>query len=119
VNYRPDGTIRAWWTRSISGAETIAGPTATPTVTYSAGTPIVIKVATTGTSPTRLRAKIWVQGTPEPAAWLIDFTDSVENPPTLQTSGHVGVYGQLSSSTTNGPVVVRFDDFTATEGAPE
>jgi hypothetical protein len=66
----------------------------------------------------RLRATIWAQGAREPAGWLIDTVDT-DNPPALQTSGHVAVLGRLSSATTKGPVVFRFDDSTATEGAPE
>jgi hypothetical protein len=69
-----------------------------------------VRLQVTGTGPTSLRAKVWVAGTTEPAAWAVSATDATAG---LQAAGSVGVGDYLSGSATNAPVVVRFDDFQA------
>jgi hypothetical protein len=40
-----------------------------------------------GANPTTIRARVWLDGTPEPSTWLLDTTDST---PAEQTPGMVG-----------------------------
>ncbi len=117
LQYLATGQVKVWWTRSVGGAETtISSFNTAPGVTYAPGTVLVLKSAVTGTSPTRLQSKVWVDGQPEPTAWIHDVTDSTAS---LQVAGHVGVWQQLTSSTTNGPVRVRFDDLVVTGGTAQ
>ena len=66
------------------------------------------KLVVTGTSPTAIRAKVWVDGT-EPDAWLWDVTDSTA---ALQVDGHTGLALSLAPDATNVPLTATFDDFT-------
>ena len=117
LQYLSTGQVRVWWTKSVGGVETtISTFNTAPGVTYAPGTVLVLKAAATGTNPTRLQSKVWVQGQPEPAAWIHNFTDTTAS---LQLAGHVGVWQQLSSSVTNGPVRVRFDDLLVTRAAAQ
>ncbi len=80
-------------------------------ITYAPGDQLNLRFEVSGTSPTTLKAKLWRAGTTEPAAWQLSVTDSTA---ALQAPGTVGVESYISSSATNAPVVVRFDDFTVT-----
>jgi len=63
-----------------------------------------------GTGTTSLATKVWLQGTTEPTPWLLTTSDTTA---ALQAAGAVGLGNYLSSSSTNAPVTVSFDDFTA------
>ena len=65
-----------------------------------------------GTSPTTLRAKVWPVGSTEPAGWQYTATDSTAG---LQAAGALRLTTYLSSSATNGPVAVRWDNLLATK----
>jgi hypothetical protein len=69
-----------------------------------------LRMQVSGTSPTTLRGKVWRAGQAEPAAWLLTATDST---PVLQAAGAVGLLGYLAATSTNAPLVARFDDFWA------
>ena len=79
-----------------------------------AGAPVRVRVQVIGSSPTTVRAKVWSAAGAEPAAWAASVTDATAG---LQTSGSVGFNTYLSSSSTNAPLAVRFDDLTVTPGA--
>jgi hypothetical protein len=82
-----------------------------PGLTHTAGSEWWYRVQTYGTTPTRIRSKVWLVGTSEPSTWYIDRTDSEV---TLQASGAVGLKTSLSGTCTSAPLTVSFDDFTAT-----
>jgi PKD repeat protein len=97
-------------------AATLLANTTVAGLTYAPGDQLNLRFQVSGTSPTTLRAKLWRVGSAEPGAWQLTVTDSTA---ALQAAGAVGVESYISSSATNAPVVVRFDDFTATTlGAP-
>ncbi|GIG28925.1 PKD domain-containing protein [Cellulomonas marina] len=112
LNVSSGGTVTAFLVRSVSGVETAVSSTATVPGTLAAGQKLWATMAVTGTSPTTLQARIWLDGQTQPTGWTLTATD---NQATLQTSGHIGFYAQLSSSTTNGPVVVALDDVRVTD----
>ncbi|WP_255513602.1 PKD domain-containing protein [Homoserinibacter sp. GY 40078] len=88
---------------------TIAG------LSYSPGDKLTVRLEASGTSPTTLKAKLWKTGTTEPG-WQLTVTDSTA---ALQTAGAVGLESYISGSATNAPVVINYDDYTAsTLGAP-
>jgi len=108
-------SLRAWLRNGATvQAHLLQGTTAlqslNTTLTYTAGTPLQLRLQTFGTSPTTIRAKIWPTGQPEPALWQLTATDTT---PALQTPGAVGLRTYLSASATNGPAALTFDNFTS------
>ncbi|MFT2692119.1 PKD domain-containing protein [Clavibacter zhangzhiyongii] len=77
-----------------------------PGTTYKAGQQLRVRVLTTGTSPTTVKAKVWVAGQAEPAAWQTSITSSTA---ALQAAGSVAIQTYLSGSAT-APVTTRIDD---------
>ena len=75
---------------AISGATTTTlSQVNVPGLTYTAAPQqLLLRLQVTGTSPTTVRAKVWLAGTAEPAAWLLTSTDSTAG---LQAPGGVGV----------------------------
>jgi hypothetical protein len=88
----------------------LAAAVTVPGVTYSAGLSLSVRLQVTGTSPTTVRARVWVTGQTEPSTWQRTATDSTA---ALQASGTVGTIGYLSGTATNPPVAVNITSFTA------
>ena len=82
-----------------------------PGITVTAGTPIRVRVQVVGNNPTTLRARAWPAGTTEPTTWQATATDTTA---ALQNPGNPRLSTYLSSSATNGPVTVAYDDLIAT-----
>jgi PKD repeat protein len=82
-----------------------------PGLTVAAGQQLQVRVQAEGTGPTTVRARAWRAGTAEPSTWTLSSTDATAG---MQVPGTVGLTSYLSSSTTNGPVTVRYDDVRAT-----
>ncbi len=72
-----------------------------------------MRVQVEGTAPTTLRARAWKVGSAEPTTWRSRRTDTTAD---LQAAGGIGLSSYLSSSTTTGPVAVRWDDLRTTGG---
>ncbi|CCE74741.1 conserved hypothetical protein [Clavibacter nebraskensis NCPPB 2581] len=89
-----------------SEGSTTLGSYILPGTTYQAGQQLRVRVLTTGTSPTTVKAKVWVAGQAEPAAWQTSVTSSTA---ALQAAGSVGIQTYLSGSAT-APVTTRIDD---------
>ena len=79
-------------------------------ITYTAGQKLDIRVLITGTSPTTVQTKVWLDGTTEPAAWQRTATDSTA---ALQAGGGLAVTGYLSGGVVNTPVTMSVDDLSA------
>ena len=79
-------------------------------LTIGAGDTLVVRVEAVGTSPTALRAKVWLKGTAEPTAWLVTASDATA---ALQTGGYVGLSTNIAGTATNIPFVTVFDNFVA------
>ncbi|MBO1031371.1 PKD domain-containing protein, partial [Tessaracoccus sp. SD287] len=73
-----------------------------PNYTYQAGDVLNLWLEVTGTSPTTVKAKVWVDGTPEPTSPNLTGTDSNA---AMQTAGGVGVKVTSSSSTAGNRVI--------------
>ncbi|WP_317229089.1 PKD domain-containing protein [Clavibacter sp. MX14-G9D] len=95
--------------RNSGTATTIANEVRIPG-TIAAGTAVSVRTQVVGTSPTTIRAKVWVAGTPEPQAWTVQTTDSSAG---LQAAGGLGVLSYVSGSATNAPQTVTVRDLTA------
>jgi len=109
VRTMSDGRVTVRLDRGTSA--TIAAEVVVPGVRLSPGQELRVRVQTVGTAPTTVRAKVWPAGAAEPAAWLVQTTDST---PGLQAPGTVGLYSYLSSSATNGPITTSIDDLVVT-----
>lgn len=73
-------------------------------LTHTANTAYRIRFQVIGTT---LQAKLWLASTAEPGAWTVTTTDS------NLASGFYGTYNRLSSTVTNAPVTVTWDNFVA------
>jgi PKD repeat protein len=106
VKILPTGVVSLALTRSetvIGTAINVAG------LTYTAGTKLQVRVQAVGSSPTTLRARVWVAGTTEPTNWMVSTTDTTAG---YQVAGAVGLTSYVSSSAT-APLVLHYDDFKA------
>lgn len=93
----------------MHGGSTVLQSVATG-FTVVAGQKVQLRVQTSGSGTTMIRAKAWITGSPEPSAWTASATDTT---PALQGSGYVGMESYLSASSTVAPVTVSFSNFTA------
>jgi PKD repeat protein len=94
--------------RVVGGTETTVRTAVTvPGVKLTAGSDLQIRMQTQGSGTTTLRARAWLAGTPEPTTWLATATDTTA---ALQTTGGLYLSTYLTSSSTNIPVVGRWDD---------
>ncbi|KQV07006.1 hypothetical protein ASC63_06585 [Leifsonia sp. Root112D2] len=72
-----------------------------PGLTYSVGDVLNVRMQVVGTSPTTVNAKVWKNGTTEPATWQRSTTDTTA---AMQSAGSIGLFAYLSSTATNAPV---------------
>jgi hypothetical protein len=94
-----------------SGSDvSLQAATTVPGLAYATGDTLNVRVQTTGTAPTTVRAKVWKAGTPEPTTWLRSATDTTAG---LQTAGRVGVGAYLSSTATSS-LKLGLDSFVVT-----
>ncbi|MGN6425510.1 MAG: PKD domain-containing protein [Leifsonia sp.] len=96
--------------QNASNEVVIQSSVAVPGVTYTPGTKLDVRVRITGTNPTLIETKAWVDGGAEPAAWQRSATDATA---ALQAAGAIAVTGYLSGGVANAPVVLSVDDVNA------
>ncbi|MEA5053119.1 MAG: hypothetical protein VB093_06710, partial [Propionicimonas sp.] len=104
------GKVTIWLVRKADGKSTILAK-ATPSVTLPNKGTLAIRLQVTGTSPTKLRAKVWNAKRQEPTKWTVRATDKKAK---LQSAGAVGLWVYTGPSVSNGPVTVFFDDLYVT-----
>lgn len=104
-------TLRLHARRDVDGSSTtMAQSSEIPGITNTPGMRLRLRARFEGASPTRIRGRVWREGSKEPDGWAIDTVDSA---PALQVSGGLGLQGYLSSRAPNGPVMLAVDDFVA------
>lgn len=114
ANLRADGRVALSLVRvDTDGQATIVPSSIVPGLSVNPGQVLEIKALASGTNPTTLAAKVWVQGTSEPSDWQATGTD-VSGP--MQTAGSIGLMSYLSANATVSPAVVSFSGFQAVEG---
>ena len=104
------GVITAQLVRTVGAAETVIQSVVVPGITYAANDVLRIRFQVSGTGTTQLSAKVWRDGSAEPATWLLSSTDTTA---ALQSAGSVGLWLYLSGSATQAPVTMSVDDFVA------
>jgi PKD repeat protein len=109
VRFLSTGGVTLALTRVVSNAETSLGSVTLPGLTYTPGSTLLVRFDVAGDGTTNLRAKAWLQGTPEPVDWSITRTDTTA---VLQAAGAVGVSTYLASSATRASQL-DVDDFWA------
>jgi PKD repeat protein len=110
VRLQAGGAVTAQLVRVTGGTETaVQTITTVPGVTHAAGDELHLRLVVSGSGTTTLRAKVWKDGTAEPAGWLLQATDTTG---ALQAPGSVGYSYYLSSTATTNPTVVSVDDLT-------
>jgi PKD repeat protein len=100
---------------ALQSAETTLAAANITGLTVGAGERLAVRAQITGTSPTTIRAKVWIAGTAEPAAWQLTATNST---PELQDAGGVGYAVSNAGSVTTGANTVRLDDLWAGPPSP-
>jgi PKD repeat protein len=104
------GVVQASVTSVVGATETaLTSAVTVPGVTYTPGAKLLVRTQATGSSPTTIRYRVWLQGTTEPSTWLQTVSDSTAG---LQTSGAVGLIAYVSSSATQ-PQVLHVDNVSA------
>jgi hypothetical protein len=106
LKVNPNGSVELHTTTPTG----LLGGGVLPGITLAAGQQLQLRVQAEGVNPTTVRARAWRVGSTEPAGWAVTSTDST---PALQVAGTVGLTTYLSSSATNGPATVRYDDVRA------
>jgi PKD repeat protein len=107
IRFLADGTVGL---QLLTGSSTVLGNTTIAGLTYAPGSTLVLRAQVSGTNPTTIRGKVWAMGSAEPAAWQLTATDTTA---ALQTTGSIGLESYVSSSATNAPLTVRYDNFSA------
>jgi PKD repeat protein len=112
VRAAPTGTVTAQLVRNVGNVETvIQNISAVAGLTYAPGDVLLTRFRVSGTGTTTLAAKVWKDGTTEPATWQLQSSDATA---ALQVPGSVGIWYYLSSAATISPMVLSVDDFSAT-----
>ena len=106
-----NGTTTLYLTRVSGGVETNLHSASIAGLTLVANDQVQLRMQVTGTGTTTIQAKAWRDGTTEPATWQTSATDTTES---LQAVGSIGLMSYLWGNATNGPVAVRFDDYSVT-----
>lgn len=98
---------------ALKGSSTVVSLSSTVTAagTVTPGSPIHVRLQVTGTSPTTVRAKLWLGSAAEPTAWTV--TGTADSYADLQVPGSVGANAYLSGSSTNAPLAVSLLDIAA------
>jgi hypothetical protein len=109
VNIKPNGSAALSLLRvDGAGQATIAGPVTVPGLTVTTGAQLDVRLVVSGTSPTTVMAKVWKDGTAEPATWQASGSDASAP---MQAAGSVGLMYYVSSNATNTPVLGNVDGF--------
>jgi PKD repeat protein len=110
LKFRATGTATTvYLARMVNNVETILA-TQNIAGVIAANDSVNLRLQAQGTGTTTLRAKVWIKGAAEPAAWTLTATDTTA---ALQNPGAVGLYNYLSGSATNGPSLLQVADFEA------
>ncbi|MCL2091952.1 MAG: hypothetical protein FWH11_12280 [Micrococcales bacterium] len=108
ANVLPSGQVETvQLLKQVNGTQTTLAQVV-PGVTLGDGEQLRLRLRVVGN---QLQGKAWKVGTPEPAAWQLALSDS-----SVSAAGSVEVAGYTGASVTPLPVVVTFDDLTATAG---
>jgi PKD repeat protein len=110
LKYASTGVVTEVLEQVTNNVETALKTVVVPSVTYTPGMVLNVRLQVTGTSPTTLNSMVWANGTTQPTAWQATATDSTAG---LQVAGAVSLIPYLSGSATNAPENVSFSNYWA------
>jgi PKD repeat protein len=113
VRYELTGKVRLQLIR-MSGTEAALGSIYELPDSYTPGGLINVRLSVTGSSPTTVSAKAWMDGASEPANWQVTATDSTAG---LQAAGYVALRSAASSASTVASTVLSYDAYKVTTGS--
>jgi hypothetical protein len=109
LHFLVNGTLALSLSKVIGGAETVlVTDNVVAGLTFTLGASYDIRVQVSGTNPTTVQARAWLDGTTEPSTWTFNTTDATA---ALQAPGAIGVWAFLSANSTNAPVTISVDNF--------
>ncbi|WP_046014110.1 PKD domain-containing protein [Microbacterium sp. SA39] len=111
LRLEPAGVVRMYILRD----ETAIGNSFVLPTAYVAGQVLHARLSVTGTNPTTIAAKAWVEGQTEPLAWQLQGTDATA---AMQAAGGVGIKTAVSSASTNASTKLSFERFAAVVPQP-
>ena len=111
VRYMTGGVVHIVITKVVNGSETFLTEVNVAGLTWAVGDMLRARVTISGSGTTTIAGKVWKVGTTEPVANQVSLTDTE---PSLQSPGAVGVQALLAGNATNAPVVMKFDNLSAT-----
>jgi PKD repeat protein len=100
VRVQASGDVDLRLDRIVDSNETILGSVRLPG-TYTPGTALTVRLETSGSAPTTLKAKVWAAGTAEPADWTLTRTDGTAS---LQRPGALRMETYTASNATRATV---------------
>ncbi|GAA3693018.1 hypothetical protein GCM10023081_32980 [Arthrobacter ginkgonis] len=112
VKVAANGAVTLYTVKIVGNVETVLDSGVVSGLTYAAGDKLRVRIQVDGTSPTTVNAKVWRDGSAEPANWQETATDTTAG---LQEAGGILLATYLAGTATNAPVVASFDDLTAIE----
>jgi PKD repeat protein len=111
IYVNPNRSVTVQLLRQVGGAETTLGPVTTvPGLSATAGVPMAVRLQSVGTSPTTVRARVWLASGSEPTTWLTTATDATAS---LQAAGSIGITSFLAAKATNGPITFSVSSLQA------
>lgn len=103
VAFNIDQTVTLTLRKRVGATETLLATAPSAGLVHAAGRKFAMRLQVTDST---LNAKIWQDGTAEPAAWSVTTTDT-----SLTAAGAIGTRSILSTANTNTlPVVASYDD---------
>ena len=110
LRFLAGGSVTETLEKVVGGTETSLRTLTVSGLTYAPGAVLEVKLQVTGTSPTTLNSRVWLQGTTEPTTWQATATDSTAG---LQLAGAIALLVYLSGSSTSLPTTASFSAFSA------
>lgn len=111
-----NGTMRVAPFRKVGRADNdLNGMVVASGLTHTAGKDYNLRVQVTGTGTTKVKAKIWASGSPEPEAWLVEGTDTTA---ALQKPGGIAMQTYLSGTATTPNFTWFVDDMKVSTVRP-
>jgi hypothetical protein len=116
LRFATDGRVYLQLLRGTGNAETALGAEQQLAgLTHGPGVWFRIRLQAVGANPTTLRARVWADGSAEPAEWTAGATDGAAE---RQIPGGIALRAYVGGPTTNAPVLASWDDLEAHVAAP-
>jgi hypothetical protein len=110
VFIQPSGAVQVHAGLVVNNSESSIAPSVVvPGLTYTANSWLWFRAEVSGTNPTTIRVRVWLDGQAEPSTWQYSVTNSNA---AVQTAGAIGLRAYVSSALTNAPITFGFDDLT-------